>query len=738
MSSGIVKSLLIVVSIVSVGLLAATIALGVLLGQANNDKTTNTPSILTTPSPTQPKICTTKACISAANLILNNINTKVDPCEDFNEFSCGMFQKRRIPSDATSTDVFSDLRVALSLAVADEIEQPIGAEDITATANAKKYYQSCIDEKTIEETGVKALLDVINTELGGWSLINPTYNQDSHTLVDKLVRLRKLNIQPVFSLYLEVNPKIPSQAILRLRQPGWFNTKQFYNNSKYEEAYKKYLSIVASSLDTSVTIDSNAIDRMFSLEKKFATYILTTDEKRNQTYSNFTLEKLNANLTGFDWVEFVKEGLFGDFPEVNVNVNETILVLDMPYLSKMLELLAETQTNAQTKKDFDNMMVWSFVKDRSSFLPKKYKDAKLDFDKVVIGSSSLPERSKSCANGILDIMPFAVGRLYVKNNFDESSKKAATEMIENIRSEFKVIVNELDWMDADSKKAAQDKADFIDPKIGYPDYTYNDTYLDILYENYNFDANTYLANAIQVRKADVIEEFSKLREPIDLKDWISGPAVVNAFYEPSFNQICFPAGILQAPFYDSNAPNYLNYGAIGSVIGHEITHGFDDEGRQYDKNGVFYQDDEVGLWTAQTIEEYKKKAQCIVDQYSGYKSPQVNLNLNGFATQGENIADNGGIKESFRAYQKWVAKNGPEPLLPGLNYTQEQLFYINWAQVWCLKTTDQAMESRIRTGVHSPGPFRTIGTTSNSNEFQKAFQCKPNQANNPNKKCAVW
>jgi len=250
---------------------------------------------------------------------------------------------------------------------------------------------------------------------------------------------------------------------------------------------------------------------------------------------------------------------------------------------------------------------------------------------------------------------------------------------------------------------------------------------------------TYLKNAIIVSKAQHKERFRKLKEKNNRKDWFSGPAVVNAFYSPPANQICFPAGILQAPFFDAKVPKYLNYGGIGAVIGHEITHGFDDQGKQYDKDGVFYDDDEPGLWTNATIQKYKSRAQCIINQYTNYNVKQVDMNLIGEQTQGENIADNGGVKESFGAYQRWVAKNGPEKALPGLEqFTPNQMFFINYGQVWCTKWRSETLRQRILTGVHSPGEFRIIGPTSNFPEFAKAFKCKANTANNPDNKCAVW
>ncbi|CAF0971893.1 unnamed protein product [Brachionus calyciflorus] len=357
---------------------------------------------------------------------------------------------------------------------------------------------------------------------------------------------------------------------------------------------------------------------------------------------------------------------------------------------------------------------------------------------IYSGTTSTAPRARTCANAIADRMPYAVGRLYVKNNFKEDAKKDAEEMINNIRDEFKIMLTENSWMDQKSKDAAREKAELIDNKIGYPDYTYNNTFLDDLYKDFIFDEENYLLNSLKTSKNNYQSDLSELRNKRDRKDWITGPAIVNAFYSSTNNQISFPAGILQAPFYDADFPKYLNYGGIGSVIGHEITHGFDDQGRRYDKNGVFIPDGEPGLWTDATINNYKEKAQCIVDQYSNYKAEQVGEYVRGFQTQGENIADNGGVKESFRAYVRWAKKNGPEKILPGLPYTQEQLFFINYAQVWCLKIRDQELRRRIETGVHSPGEFRVRGPTSNMDFFANAFNCKANTGNNPAKKCSVW
>ena len=715
---------------ISAVLLIVVIVLSVLLGNSSSSDSSDPDS----------NLCTSVSCINAAKLILNNIDEKADPCEDFNKFSCGNFIKnRRIPDDASSTDAFTDLRTALSYALSDALASYTN-DDIEATTNAKSYYYSCLNEDSLEANGERSLIDAIKREFGGWSLLDSTYKVDKDEFFQKLIKFGKMNTKSFFDVFITESPKNPKHYTLRLQQPNWFLLKEKYDDAKTLTAYKHFAKHIVNNLNEfqETTVDQAAIESMIDLERTIALYQLTQNEKRNQKFKNITIEELNLDITGFNWEDYIVNGLFKDFPDVKVTNEERILVEDPAYLKNFTKIYTDSINDAQKLKTLDNLLVWSFVKSKTGFLPKTYRDAQQDFDKVYSGTTTTPPKSRTCANAIQEKMPHAIGKLYVKNNFDDYSKKAAAEMIENIRAEFKVIVEEIGWMDKESKVPVREKADAIDVKIGFPDYYKNDTYLNEIYANYKFKNDTYLENFITVTREEFSHTFSSLRKEHDTKDWIIGPAIVNAFYSETNNQITFPAGILQAPFYDSGVPRYLNYGGIGSVIGHEITHGFDDQGRKYDKDGIFFDDGEAGLWTNKTIDEYNQHAQCIIDQYSNYVAAQVNMSLIGTQVQGENIADNGGIKESFRAYKRWEKINGKEKLLPGLKYNADQLFFINYAQIWCLKVTDQSLEFRIKNGVHSPGEFRIRGPTSNFKSFSEAFNCKANTGNNPNNKCSVW
>ncbi|XP_013792555.2 neprilysin-2-like, partial [Limulus polyphemus] len=243
----------------------------------------------------------------------------------------------------------------------------------------------------------------------------------------------------------------------------------------------------------------------------------------------------------------------------------------------------------------------------------------------------------------------------------------------------------------------------------------------------------FLVNVLTVLKFEASKNLMKLRQPVNKDKWMTEPAVVNAFYNPNKNDIVFPAGILQPLFYSHYFPKSLNYGGIGVVIGHEITHGFDDKGRQFDKDGNLKQ-----WWNNGTIERFRERAQCIVDYYSSYVLEDIGLNVNGKMTQGENIADNGGLKQSYRAYKKWVEKNGKEPLLPGIRLSHDQLFFLNFAQIWCGTMRPEDALTKIRSSVHSPGPIRVLGPLSNSYDFARAYNCPVGSRMNPEKKCSVW
>ncbi|KAK3784347.1 hypothetical protein RRG08_053831 [Elysia crispata] len=353
---------------------------------------------------------------------------------------------------------------------------------------------------------------------------------------------------------------------------------------------------------------------------------------------------------------------------------------------------------------------------------------------VLFGISAEMARFRLCAGYATSNLDQCVGRMFIKDNFQVEAKVTVLDMIKELHKSFNELLDDLEWMDDKTRKMAKEKNDFISPKIGYPEQVMNDTYLEERYSIFTYYRDKYFENVLENKRQAVSKNLRELRQPFDKKKWEGDPSQVNAYYNPVKNQIMFPAGILQPPFFSMTYPKSMNFGGIGFLIGHEVTHGFDDKGRQYDKYGNLVQ-----WWAKEAEMKFKKKAQCVIDQYGNFSVPGIDMNLNGVNTQGENIADNGGLKQAFKAYRNWVDRRGKEePLLPGLGFTHNQIFFINFAQMWCVLSRDAALIGSIRTGVHSPGKFRVIGSAQNSPDFAKAFNCPSGTYMNPKKKCTVW
>ncbi|CAF0964437.1 unnamed protein product [Brachionus calyciflorus] len=384
------KKLFTIVSVFSVVCVAVIILLSILLSANNGSKsgsstTATTTTMMTTSqgSTTSAKaeVCVTPACISAANLILSNIDRTQDPCEDFNKFSCGSFIKnRRIPSDAGSTDTFTDLRSNLANALSDALEENFNSDDTEATKNAKRYYKSCLNEDRLETNGLNNIINVVNNELGGCSLTQANYNANNENTFDKIVKFAKWGLKPLFDVYISSNPKDPESYVVRLQQASWFLTKKTYNESDpvVIGAYKNLIKNIFNGILPSQDLDQK-VDRLFELEKKLALVTLDAEERRKQTYQNFTIVNFNKNYTGFDWTRYIVQELFGAHPEVAVTENESLLVVDFGYLRGMLDIYQDALAN--NKDDLHNLLIWSFLKPRTGFLPKKFRDFQLDFDK---------------------------------------------------------------------------------------------------------------------------------------------------------------------------------------------------------------------------------------------------------------------------------------------------------------------------------------------------------------------
>lgn len=333
------------------------------------------------------------------------------------------------------------------------------------------------------------------------------------------------------------------------------------------------------------------------------------------------------------------------------------------------------------------------------------------------------DRSQDCVEFVEMAMPFALARPFVDKFITDELRMKVNDTATAIENAFIERIMEKSWLDNTTKERCVDKVHAITRQVAYPDFIKNNTELDAFYADVQFADNAdyftigYAVGSFQFKQ--MLDQYGK---PVDKNQWLSAPTEVNAYYAPEYNQFVFLAGILRSPFIVVDWPPAALLGAMGVVIGHELTHGFDDQGQQYDENG-----DRVNWWTPHSTEEFKKRTQCFVDQYSGYK--QQGVPINGQLTLGENIADNGGIHTAFRAYQD-INTNISLPL-PDL--TNDQIFFLSFSQLWCSLMTVEYLEESTKTDPHSPGPIRVKGSLHNSNDFVKAFSCKT-----PNNQCELW
>ncbi|XP_028924810.1 neprilysin [Ornithorhynchus anatinus] len=695
-------------------------------------------------------ICKTADCIKSAARLIENMDANVEPCKDFFHYACGGWLKRNvIPETNSRYSNFDILRDDLEV-ILKGVLQKTSPEDILAVQKAKTLYRSCINETAIDVREGKPLI-LLLPDLFGWPVAVDDWDTTFGTTWTAEKAIAHLNSKygkkVLINFFVGTDDKNSMNHIIHIDQPGLgLPSRDYYEcTGIYKEACEAYVNFMVavativrqeqklSVNKTQLTLEMN---RVMELEKEIAN-VTTRAEDRNDPvllYNKMTLEEIQRNFSltinrkEFNWSHFINEIM--STVQTNIPNEENIVVYAPEYLTKLKTVLIK-----YSPRELQNYMAWRFIMDLVNNLSQDYKETRNAFRKALYGTTSETAIWRRCANYVNGNMENAVGRLYVQEAFAGDSKHVVEDLIMRIRESFINTLDELTWMDAETKMKAEQKAKAIRERIGYPDdiLTDNDK-LNKEYSELNYQEEEFFENILQNLVFNQKKRLKKLREKVDKEEWISGAAVVNAFYSSGRNQIVFPAGILQPPFFSASQANSLNYGGIGMVIGHEITHGFDDNGRNFNQDG-----DLVDWWTQQSAKNFKEQSECMVHQYGNFSWDLASgQHLNGLNTLGENIADNGGIGQAYRAYQNLVKKNGEEKLLPGLDLNHKQLFFLNFAQVWCGTYRPEYAVNAIKTDVHSPGNFRIIGTLQNSPEFTEAFNCRHNDYMNPRKKCRVW
>ncbi len=467
---------------------------------------------------------------------------------------------------------------------------------------------------------------------------------------------------------------------------------------KIREAYIDHLNKMFVLMgDDEKTALKNA-NTVFAIEKELAENSMSRIDRRNSdlTYNKMTIDELQKLSPDYNWSEYLK-GL-------NLSI-DNIIVSQVDFVKA---------TNNQLKNtaiaDWKTYFRWHLVDGSASWLPNKFVQQNFNFFSGVLrGVKQMKIREKRAVSLTNGSLGEPLGKLFVAEYFPETSKKEVEELIENLRAAYIDRVAQLDWMSEETKAKATDKLKAFTYKIGYPNKWKDYSSIDI-------KADAVLENIFAINRWDAEENLAKLGKPVDKEEWGMTPQTVNAYYNPVNNEVVFPAGILQPPFYGPNTDVALNYGAIGGVIGHEFTHGFDDSGAKYDKEGNLN-----NWWTEDDTEKFDAKTAIVVEQFDNFE-PLPGVFVQGKLTLGENIADLGGLTLGYYALQKHYEKNGGREVLAG--FTPEQRFYLGWAQVWASNARPEYVKQQVTTDPHSPAQYRVNGPMSNLDEFRKAWGAK--------------
>jgi len=644
------------------------------------------------------------------------MDTTADPCADFYQYACGNWSKLHpIPSDSPYSDQFYNLE-QYNRQVLHAILEKAAADDPSRGANTRKigdYYASCMDEAAVQQKGMAPLQPELDR-------IHGLTSKDQ--LPELLAHYQLINVNAFLGFGSQQDFKNATRTIAVAAQNGLgLPEKDYYlrTGAKDEEIRKQYVQHVANILkllgssETQAASDAAAIMKLETALAKVSLDVTSQRDPHN-IYHMMPVKDLQALTPTFNWNHLYSTTGSPAFTEINVAEPE--------FFKGMNQVIAETDLPA-----IKAYLRWQLVSSIGGLiLPKALDEEKFDFGgRKLMGVPEQQTRWKRCVRSTDTALPEALGKAYVDQQFPAASKAKAVQMIHDIEAAMDRDIESLDWMSAATKTRAQEKLHLIANKVGYPDKWRDYSMLEIV----RGDA---FGNNLRAAEFESRRQLAKIGKPVDRQEWLTSTPTVNAFYDAGMNDINFPAGVLQPAFFDATQPDALNYGHIGLFMGHEITHGFDDTGRQFDGHGNL-QD----WWTKEDGDKFNQKAQCLVDEYAQFSVGDTRLN--GKLTLGENTADNGGMRLAYMAFLARAAQDGVDLNRKSADgYTPVQQLFLGFAQDWCSEWRPELERLVATTDPHSPDRFRANGVLVNLPEFGKAFGCKVGQPMAPAKACRVW
>jgi endothelin-converting enzyme/putative endopeptidase len=640
-----------------------------------------------------------------------SIDRSVNPCTDFYQYACGTWMKNNpIPSDQAEWGRFSELNERNRLILRDILEAAAAAKNRDAdTQKIGDYYAACLDEKTIEAKGLKAL----QTE---FSLIDAM--KSPQDLAPVLASLHRKGVNVLFNFSSGQDFKDSNAVIGQADQGGLGLPERDYYFRDDKEAVAtrdEYVAHLTRMLKLMGVPEAQAAQQagdVMKLETAMAKASMDVTSRRDpaSVYHLMTLTQFEALSDSFNWTQY-------------------FTALKAPKMDKLNVVAPDFFKGQQALLKSEPLPVWKtylklhLVSGQSEMLPKAFDDEVFAFNGTFLtGAKEKKARWKRCVAATDGDLGEALGKAYVEKTFGADGKARTLEMVKKIEAAMGQDLDQLTWMTPATKQKAKEKLALVTNKIGYPDKWRDYSLLTIV----KGDA---MGNSLRANEFEFNRQLQKIGKPVDRLEWGMTPPTINAYYDPQMNNINFPAGILQPPFFDKKADDAENLGAIGAIVGHELTHGFDDEGRQFDGKGNL-----ADWWTETDVKAFEARTDCLVNEYSAFVVGK-GVHLNGKLTLGENTADNGGLRLAYMALMNVLAGR---TLPPVDGFTTDQRFFLSFGQEWCDNSTPQIEQLRAQTDAHSIDRDRVNGVVSNMPEFQKAFGCPVGSPMVSAKACRVW
>ncbi|XP_028391096.1 endothelin-converting enzyme 1-like [Dendronephthya gigantea] len=675
-----------------------------------------------------PEICTDSNCVVNAANLMKNMDPTVDPCDDFYSYACGKYDKTTpIPAHLDSIHVLRQLQEANTEVLKSIIEDSKVRSQYAKNPSVSKLFQAydmCLTHGKFDDKALSTFREFIK-RLGNSNITSNEWDEKNYDVFDAMVIGTRLKMHFFFTTEVWINPKNSSEHVFAIFEPRLaLNTildlpKKTTKKELIRQSYREHMISLLRWVSTNPSEVPRAVDEILRLERRIAKILTRFNSKEEST---FTIAEF-SKFTKFEWLSFLQNLTSGI--EHRPTEDDILLVVRCKYILKHIIRVIKTTE----KRIISNFIAWKVLQESIPALPSMLGELTKKFQNDIRDRPVEKQRWQTCIEMLSESFKKVLSYLYVERKFSEDSRNKAFQIFAEIRREFVDSLKNETWMDERTKMAAAEKARAINFLVGYSDETNRIQEINTAFEKLKVNKTNFFETFLNQRRFGVEKDLRKLLHPVNENSFDKLTSHANAYYSRYENKISFLAGILQRPIYDSRNSRASNYGSLGMIVGHELTHAFDIRGHKYDKNGNLRD-----WWSPLSLKNFKEKTTCFTEQYN--KFTLLGESIRGFKTLGENIADNGGLKLAFNAFKRDEKKNSKDLKLPGLNLTNDQVFFLSFAQVWCSKYTKHWIQNSIDNRV--PMMFRVTGPLCNSVEFSKAYRCPVGSQMNPVRKCALW